>query len=361
MMAKRIVLTGGGSAGHVVVNLALLPRLKEEGWEVHYIGSEKGIEKTLLADYPEVTYHAIPTGKLRRYLSVESVMTNVRDMGRVLSGIREARRLLKQIAPHIVFSKGGFVSVPVVLAAKMRHIPVISHESDLSPGLANKITAPFVKRILLTFEVTASKVPENKAFYLGPVIRPQLKGGSAREGRIRFGMQSNKPILLILGGSLGAEALNRLVWESLDPLLERFEILHGVGANKGDSSVERVGYHQVDYIKAGMNDALAMADVVVSRAGSNAIFEYLYYHKPMLLIPYVKGSRGDQVENAREFARAGYAEVLDERKATPETFLAAVNGVMNHREELQRRQRSFVFSDSVETILSLLDAHRLLS
>lgn len=361
MMEKRIVLTGGGSAGHVVVNLALLPRLKEEGWEVHYIGSEDGIEKSLLADYPEVHYHAVPTGKLRRYLSLESVVTNVRDMGHVISGIHEARRLLKQIAPHIVFSKGGFVSVPVVMAAKMRHIPVISHESDLSPGLANKMTAPFVKRILLTFEATASQVPAKKAFYLGPVIRPQLKGGSAREGRIRFGIQSNKPILLILGGSLGAEALNKLVWESLDPLLERFEILHGVGANKGDSAIERPGYHQVDYIKAGMNDALAMADIVVSRAGSNAIFEYLYYHKPMLLIPYWKGSRGDQVENAREFERAGYAKVLDEREATPQEFLTAVNELMNHRDEIQRRQRSFVFSDGVETILSLLEAHRLLS
>lgn len=361
MMAKRIVLTGGGSAGHVVVNLALLPRLKEEGWEVHYIGSENGIEKSLLADYPDVRYHAIPTGKFRRHLSAENVAANVLDVGHVFSGVQEARHLLKSIAPHIVFSKGGFVSVPVVLAAAMRHIPVISHESDLTPGLANKMTAPFVKRILLTFESTASQVPAKKAFYLGPVIRPQIQGGSVREGRIRFGMQSNKPILLVLGGSLGAEALNKLVWENLDSLLERFEILHGVGANKGDSAIQRPGYHQVDYIKAGMNDALAMADIVVSRAGSNAIFEYLYYHKPMLLIPYWKGSRGDQVENAREFERAGYAKVLDEREASAEEFLSAVNTIMNQRDVMQRRQRSFVFSDGVETILSLLEAHRLLS
>lgn len=358
-MTKRIVLTGGGTAGHVVVNLALLPRLEEEGWEIHYIGSETGIEKSLLADYPQVTYHGIPTGKLRRDLSIKSITTNVRDMGHVISGVHEARKLMKDIKPHIVFSKGGFVSVPVVLAAHSYHVPIISHESDLSPGLANKITAPFVKRILVTFESTAAQVPAKKAFYLGPVIRPQLKGGSVREGRIRFGMQSNKPILLVLGGSLGAEAINRLVWENLDELLKRFEILHGVGANKGDSSMERPDYHQIDYIKAGMNDALAMADVVVSRAGSNAIFEFLYYHKPMLLIPYWKGSRGDQVENAREFARAGYAKVLDERKATPAQFLQAVTDLMNHREAIQQRQRKFEFRDGVETILSLLEAHRL--
>ncbi|MDD7593757.1 MAG: undecaprenyldiphospho-muramoylpentapeptide beta-N-acetylglucosaminyltransferase [Peptoniphilaceae bacterium] len=358
-MNKRIVLTGGGSAGHVVVNLALIPALEEEGWDIAYIGSETGIERDLLSDFPRVRYHAIPTGKFRRARTWENIRRNLGDVGHVLSGVAEARRVLQRERPQVVFSKGGFVSVPVVLAARRLGIPVITHESDRTPGLANKIIIPFVKRILLTFERTADFVPRDKAYYLGPIIRQQMQGGSAREGLIRFGLDGKKPVLLVVGGSLGAAKLNRLVWQNLDPLLKQFDIVHSVGAGKGDSQMERPGYVQVDYIRAGMNDALAMADVVVSRAGSNAIFEFLYYQKPMLLIPYKVGSRGDQVENAEEFERAGYAKVLDETSVTSDQFLAAVRDLLENGERYREAMRHFTFRDGVQDILEILEIYRL--
>ncbi len=358
-MSGRIVLTGGGSAGHVVVNLALIPALREAGWEISYIGSERGIERQLIADQEGVAYYSIPTGKFRRERSMESLKANVRDVGNVLSGVREAKRLMRRLHPDIVFSKGGFVSVPVVLAAKQLHVPVIGHESDLTPGLANKIVAPFVRHILITFKATAKYLPREKAYYLGPLIRAQIQGGNRNEGLIRFGLEGKKPVLLVLGGSLGAEAINHMVWDNLDKLLETFDIVHGVGAKKGDSSIERPGYRQVDYIQSGMNDALKMADLIVSRAGSNAIFEFLYYRKPMLLIPYVKGSRGDQVENAAQFEKAGYAHVLDERTATGSDFLQAITKLYADREAIVAAQNHFEFHDGVKTIMQLIEQDRL--
>lgn len=355
---KRIVLTGGGSAGHVVVNLALIPALEADGWDIAYIGSETGIERDLLTDFPKVRYYPIPTGKFRRARTWENMRRNVKDVGHVLSGVAEARRVLQRERPHIVFSKGGFVSVPVALAARHLKIPVITHESDRTPGLANKMLMPFAQRVLLTFERTADFVPKDKAYYLGPIIRPQMQDGSAREGLMRFGLKGEKPVLLVVGGSLGAARLNRLVWENLDALLQSFEIVHSVGAGKGDSQMEREGYVQVDYIRAGMNDAIAMADVVVSRAGSNAIFEFLYYQKPMLLIPYQVGSRGDQVENAQEFERAGYAKVLDETSVTGDQFLAAVRDLRDHGDRYREAMRHFTFRDGISDILSLLNTYR---
>lgn len=357
-MTKRIILTGGGSAGHVVVNLALIPALREAGWEIQYIGSETGIERELLADYPEIPYWPIKTGKFRRAKTTDNMLKNVKDVGNVFSGFSEARRILRRERPDIIFSKGGFVSVPVVLAARTMHIPVVSHESDLTPGLANRLTTPFVKRILLTFESTAAALPQDKAFYLGPIIRQQIKNGSVREGLVRFGLSGKKPVLLVLGGSLGANKLNRLVWENLDSLLETFDIVHGVGAKKGDSALERPGYVQVDYIKSGMNDALAMADVIVSRAGSNSIFEFLYYRKPMLLIPYEIGSRGDQVENAAEFARSGFAKTLSESNLSGATFVSAVGKLHDESEHYRERMRHFEFKDGVSEILRLLELYR---
>lgn len=356
---RHIVLTGGGSTGHVAVNLALIPRLQEAGWTIDYIGSKEGIERKLIADFPQVTYHAISTGKLRRYLSKE----NVADVFRVMAGINQSRRLLKKLKPDVIFSKGGFVSVPVVYGGAMNHIPSITHESDLTPGLANKLCYRFVKKIMLTFEESMKYVPEGKGFYLGPVIREQIKDGSAERGRARYGFDGKKPVLVVLGGSLGAGAVNECIWENLDALLERFDILHGAGAGKG-KNISRPGYVQVDYIKEGMNDALAMADLIVSRAGSNAIYEFLYYRKPMLLIPLpTTQSRGDQILNANRFHERGFADVLLEESMSPETFLQAVDGVMAKRDEMIAAQKTFRFNDAVGILVAeltkLADAKKL--
>lgn len=349
---KKIILTGGGTTGHVSVNLALIPRLLGRGWTIHYIGSENGIERDLIADFPEVTYHPIATGKLRRYLSKENFL----DIGRVSKGVRQARKLIREIKPNVVFSKGGYVSVPVVMGAYFNKVPAISHESDLTPGLANKLSMPFVKKVMVTFEDTMKYIKKNKAFYLGPVIREQIKHGDPARARLDYGFTGKKPIMLVMGGSLGAQALNRAVWENLDSLLEHYDILHGVGKGKGDPSMDRPGYVQEEYIRAGMNDALAMADIIVSRAGSNAIFEFLYYQKPMLLVPLgTNQSRGDQILNAENFEKRGYAKILYEEDVTPQSFAAAIHSIEDNKAQIKAAQETFHFQDAVGTIIEELE------
>lgn len=356
-MKKQIVLTGGGTAGHVAVNLALIPPLLRDGWSIDYIGSQGGIEEELIRDFPEVTYHAIPTGKFRRAKTLDNFFANFRDLFRIWSGYWKSRRLIKKIRPQIIFSKGGYVSVPVVYAGASLRVPVLSHESDLTPGLANKLTLSRSKKILITFKETARYLPKEKVYYLGPIIRGQIKGGSKERGLSHFSFDGKKPVLLVLGGSSGAARINEAVWENLDVLLETFDIVHGVGQGKGRPDLAQPGYVQVDYIKEEMKDALAMADLILSRAGSNAIFEFLYYQKPMVLIPYRLGSRGDQVVNAKNFADAGYANTLNELTLTREDFLEAVSKTWQDREEIVQREKAVEFQDGVQVILNLIDRY----
>lgn len=358
-MSKRIVLTGGGSAGHVVLNLALIPSLLEAGWEIAYLGSEKGIERQMLADFPQVGYQAISTGKLRRKLVWANIKANCADVGHVLQGMGQARRFLKEFDPQIVFSKGGFVSVPVVTAAHRLGIPILSHESDLTPGLANRITAPMVKKILTTFQETKNYIKQpRKAYYLGPVLRDSIRHGDRDQGLRRFGFSGERPVLLVLGGSLGAQGLNQLVWDQLDPFLESFDLLHMVGQGKGEEQSDSPHYRQVDFLKEEMGDALAMADFILSRAGSNAIFEFLYYRKPMLLVPYVRGSRGDQLENASLFEKKGYAQVFDAETEAAEDFYPAFQKAYAASKEMVQAQESFQFPDGLAEILRLLERYR---
>ncbi len=348
----RIVLTGGGTTGHVAVNLALIPQLLERGWKIHYIGSKSGIERSLIADFPEVTYHAISTGKLRRYLSRE----NIADAFRVLGGTFQAQHLLAKIRPRVIFSKGGYVSVPVVYGGALHRIPSITHESDLTPGLANRLCYRWVKEVLLTFRKSEEYVPREKSFYLGPVIREQIKGGSRERGLQSFGFSGKKPILVVLGGSLGAAGLNECIWQNFEMLTEHFDILHGCGEGKKKEEYQKEGYVAVEYFKDNMKDVLAMADIIVSRAGSNAIFEFLYYRKPMLLVPLPTAqSRGDQLLNAAEFEKQGFAKVLQEEDATPEHFRQAVLSLYHQREAMIEKQKQFAFPDAVSTIIQELE------
>ncbi len=358
-MKKVIVLTGGGTAGHVSVNLGLIPRLKEADWDIHYIGSEGGIEKDLISDFPYVTYHAIPTGKLRRYPSFSNIRANLKDVGRVIKGASQAKKILREIGCQIVFSKGGFVSAPVAYGAGRLGIPVISHESDITPGLANKMVLPFTDTILTTFRETLTYLPKNKGLYLGPIIRDQIKGGSREAGLEFFGFTGHKPLLLVLGGSSGAQKINEAIWENLDLLLEKYDILHGTGKGKIRKDIDKVGYKQLEYIKDRMKDALAMADVIVSRSGSNAIFEFLYYAKPMLLIPYAKGSRGDQILNAESLVKEGYAQSIGEDELGGDRPVKAVNDLYLNREKYIEREKQFEFKDGLSEILKLLEEKRL--
>lgn len=306
-----ILLTGGGTAGHVSVNEALIPVFSEKGYDIHYIGSYEGIEKELISEgHPEVTYHAIQSGKLRRYFS----MKNFSDPFRIGAGVVQALSIIRKVKPEIIFSKGGFVSVPVVLAAKMARIPVVIHESDVTPGLANKLALPFSKHIFTVFEKTLDYVPAGKATCTGAVIRPELFHGIREEGLRYAQLSGEKPVLLITGGSQGSAIMNEAVRKELPGILQKFDVIHLCGRGNIDEEWESTpGYTQFEYVTEGLPHLLAAADFAVSRAGSNAIFELLALQKPMLLIPLSAAkSRGDQILNASLFEASGIALVLNE-------------------------------------------------
>ena len=349
---KRIILTGGGTAGHVTPNIALLPRLKELGYDIQYIGSYTGIEKELIEPFG-IPYHGISSGKLRRYFSVQ----NFTDPFRVLKGFREAHKLIRQLKPDVIFSKGGFVSVPVVLAGKRCKVPVIIHESDMTPGLANKIAIPSAAKVCCNFPETLKSLPEGKAVLTGSPIRQELLSGNKIAAMDMCHFTSDKPVILVIGGSLGAVAVNNAVREALPELLKDFQIIHLCGKGKMDESLKDVeGYCQFEYIKNELRNLFALADIVISRAGANAICELLALHKPNLLIPLsANASRGDQILNARSFERQGFSMVLEEEQLTKETLLAAVKNLYENRTTFINSMKNSGQQDSIGTIIKLIE------
>ena len=349
---KRIVLTGGGTAGHVTPNMALIPFLQEKGYEIAYIGSKDGIEKKLISEMG-IPYYEISTGKLRRYLSVK----NLSDPFKALKGVKEARNILKELQPDVLFSKGGFVAVPVVLAAHRLKIPAVIHESDMTPGLANKLCIPRAEKVCCNFPETLKYLPEEKAVLTGTPIRPELLSGDPAKARTFCGFTSGKPVLLVIGGSLGSVVLNDAIRNNLDALLERFQIIHLCGKGKLDCEFNnRKGYAQYEFIKDELPDMFALADIVVSRAGANAICELAALAKPNLLIPLsAKASRGDQILNAESFRKQGFSEVLEEEALNPESFLNAVDALYENRHKYTDAMKSAKTGDSIATILELIE------
>ena len=349
-MEKKIILTGGGSAGHVTPNLALLPQLLAEGIEVHYIGTADGIERTILSERKDVTYHIISSGKLRRYFSWK----NFTDPFRVMRGLFQARRVMREVKPAAVFSKGGFVYVPVVIAAHGKHIPVVTHESDYTPGLANKINAKFADKICVTFEDTLAHVGA-KGVHTGTPIRPELYQGDKERGLAFLGFNDKKPVLLIMGGSLGASVVNDAVRAALPKLLISYDIVHLCGKGKVEERLNQPGYRQFEYVNEELPDVLAATDVVVSRAGANAVFEFLALSKPALLIPLPRSaSRGDQILNAGYFARKGFAMVLEQESLTPETLLDAVNDLYDRRLSFIATMSAEPLADGTDEVLAVI-------
>lgn len=351
MHNKSIVFTGGGSMGHVSVNLAIIPRFIEDGWKVYYIGSKKGIEKQLVSKLDKVQYLTISTGKLRRYID----MKNVTDPFRVLSGIFQSYSIIRRIKPNVIFSKGGFVSPPVVLGGWLNNVPVVLHESDLTPGLANKISMPFVKKICTTFDATRKFVSKEKVHYIGPITRDSLKKGISERGRDFLGFTGDKPVLLIMGGSLGAKHLNAVIRTNLKNLLSGFQIIHICGKGNIEKSIKIAGYKQIEYVEEELADIIALSDLVVSRAGSNAIFEFLYFRKPMVLIPLSRASsRGDQILNAQEFKRKGYCEVVEDEDMDKNTFLDTVYKVFKDKNKYITEMNKTKMRDNTKELYSVI-------
>lgn len=349
---KTIVFTGGGTAGHVTPNIAMFPSLKDLGYQIHYIGSYDGIEKKLLADYPDIPYYGIATGKLRRYFDVK----NFTDPFRVIKGFAEAKKYLKQIQPDVVFSKGGFVSVPVVRAAAALKIPCIIHESDMTPGLANKLCIPVAKKVCCNFPETLKNLPEDKAVLTGSPIREELTKGSRRTGLALCKFSVSKPVIMVIGGSLGAAAINKAVRQALPKLLKDFQIVHICGKDKIDNLLLNTeGYVQFEYVKDELKDLFAMSDLVISRAGANAICELLALRKPNLLIPLpATSSRGDQILNAKSFESQGFSMVVDEDTLTENLLVEKVQELYFTRQSYISTMANSNQRDSIKTILSLI-------
>lgn len=354
---KRIVLTGGGTAGHVTPNIALLPRLKELGYDIHYVGSYTGIEKELIEQF-QIPYHGISSGKLRRYFSLE----NFSDPFRVLKGFQEASRLMKKLKPDVIFSKGGFVSVPVVMAGKRHHVPTIIHESDMTPGLANRLSIPSATKVCCNFPETLEHLPKDKAVLTGSPIRQELLSGNKIAALKFCGLTPDKPVIMIIGGSLGSVAVNNAVRSILPELLKDFQVIHLCGKDKTDESLNSLeGYVQFEYVQHELKDLFALTDIVISRAGANAICELLALRKPNLLIPLsANASRGDQILNARSFERQGFSMVLEEEELNKEVLLDAIRRLYAERDVYIDAMQQSPQQDSIHTIIHLIEeaAHK---
>lgn len=347
-MNKKILFTGGGTAGHVMINIVLIPKFMEKGWGVEYIGSQNGIEKLLVQN---VKYNIVSTGKLRRYWDLE----NFKDPFKIIKGCIQSYKLMKRIKPDVIFSAGGFVSVPVVIGAWMNKVPVIIREPDSTLGLANKIALPFTTKLCTTFPQTGENVSNEKKVYVGPVVREEIERGNVLRGRSYCKFKQDKPVLLIMGGSQGTQWINDMVRKSLETLLLNFNIVHMCGKGKVDSSVGMEGYMQFEYIGEELPHILNMASVVVSRAGSTAISELLFLKKPMLLIPLTNSSsRGDQVLNAEYFSRQGYAEVILQDRVSTNTFIHAVNKLYTNKERYIQNMNGYKKTNN-EGIHQLID------
>lgn len=347
---SKIAFTGGGTVGHVSVNLSLIPTALEKGHQVFYIGSKNGIEREMIeSQISNIKYYPISSGKLRRYLSFE----NAKDVFKVLKGILDARRVLKKEKPDLLFSKGGFVSVPVVIAARSLNIPTIIHESDLTPGLANKISLKFSKKIYTTFEDTLKYLPKDKADFVGATIREDLKEGNQQKGYEITGFDSDKKVLLVMGGSLGSKKLNDIIRDNLEALLHDYQIIHLTGHGLVDESYKQKGYTQYEFVKEELTHLLSITDTVVSRAGSNAIYEFLTLRIPMLLIPLgLDQSRGDQIDNAKYFESKGYGKMIPEDQLTQFKLLEQLKQIESHRNDIIHQMESYKESYTKEDLFN---------
>ncbi len=349
---KRIVLTGGGTAGHVTPHLALIPHLRKAGYDIHYIGTEAGMERDMISRLEGITYHAVKGGKLRRYFSWK----NFTDPFRVLWGALQSACLMGKLKPDVCFSKGGFVSVPVVFGAWLYQVPVVCHESDFTPGLANRICTVFAKRVAATFPECAKAIGE-KGVLTGTPLRPELFSGSRAKGLAMAGFDGNKPVLLMMGGSSGAQSVNSVLREILPRLLPQMDVMHICGkGNLKTELLETKGYWQREFLSDELPDAFAAADLILSRAGSNALCEFQALKKPMLLIPYPRtASRGDQILNAQSYERRGLCHVLLQEDMTADSLLNALQHLYECREKLRIALEKAPAADGTMAVLELIE------
>lgn len=353
---KTIILTGGGTAGHVMPNIALLPHLKEQNFNVHYIGQKNSIEEKLILQ-TGIPFHHVSSGKLRRYFSLK----NFSDPFKVLYGTAQSVAIINKVKPQIIFSKGGFVSLPVTLGAKIKNVPVVLHESDFTPGLANKIAMRFCKKVCVSFDETLKYIEDGKGIYTGSPIRDELLKGDTLKAKTFLGSYFKRdfPTVLVMGGSLGSVFINETLRASLSVLLKNYNIVHICGKNNIDNSLlNKEGYMQFEYINEQLKDIFALADLVVSRAGANSIFELASLCKPNLLIPLPKASsRGDQILNAKNYEKKGFSKVLFQEDMTKETLIGNINDVYENRQTYINNMKKENLKSGTDNVMKVITSN----
>lgn len=351
MSKYKIIMTGGGTAGHVTPNLALIPKLKENGFEIKYIGSVDGIEKEIITQN-NIPFFGISCGKLRRYFD----MKNFTDPFKIIKGIVQATQILSKEKPDVIFSKGGFVAVPVVIAASIKKIPVVAHESDMTPGLANKLSAPFCNKLCVTFRESLNFINGNKGVLTGSPIREEIFHGDKTKGRKICRFTDDKEVLFIMGGSLGSRTINEEIRKNLEQLLKSFNIIHICGKGNIDKKIiNKEGYKQFEYVNEELPDFMNTADYIISRAGANSIFEFLALKKPTLLIPLSKkASRGDQILNSKSFEKEGYSLMLEEEEIKEDILYNKILELKGKKTELISNMERSQAKNGVEAIIDVL-------
>lgn len=346
---KKVLFTGGGTAGHVSVNIALIPEFAKNGYKISYIGSKQGIEKEMVNKIDNIKYYPISSGKLRRYFDFK----NFTDPFRVIKGIFDSIKIIRKERPNFVFSKGGFVSVPVCIAAKILKVPTILHESDLSPGLANKINIKFCNHIFTTFEETLNYLPHDKSSLIGAIVRDDIYSGNKQKGYELCQFNNNKPVILIMGGSLGSKIINEFIWNNLEELLREFQIVHIVGKGFYNNEIEKKGYKQFEFVNKELFDIFSITDFTISRAGANSIYEFLALNIPSILIPLgTNQSRGDQLENAQFFLRKGFSKVVNEEDLSgfdSAQILSFYNNLQHYKDNIINYKQEKNIINNVET------------
>jgi len=347
----KIIMTGGGTAGHVTPNLALIPKLKEKGFEIKYIGSFDGIEKEIITQN-NIPFFGISCGKLRRYFDVK----NFTDPFKIIKGVAQSIKILSKEKPDVIFSKGGFVAVPVVIAASIKKIPVVAHESDMTPGLANKLSAPFCNKLCVTFRESLNFINVNKGVLTGSPIREEIFHGDKVKGRKICGFTNNKEVLFIMGGSLGSKIINEEIRKNMEQLLKEFNIIHICGKGNIDKKLINFDrYKQFEYVNEELPDFMETADYIISRAGANSIFEFLALKKPTLLIPLSKKvSRGDQILNSKSFEKEGYSLMIEEEELKDDILYKKILELKARKTELINNMEKSKAKNGVEAIIGVL-------
>lgn len=351
---KTICFTGGGSSGHVTPNLAIIQELQKENINVFYIGSYAGIEKELVTK-ENIKYYPISSGKLRRYFSWQNFI----DPYKITIGIIQAFFKLRKLKPAVVFSKGGFVSFPVALAAKFNKIPVVAHESDMVSGLANKLVFPLAEKICVTFDATKNNIgAKAKVCVTGSPIRSGFFLGDKQKALQQFQLDPNKKTILVTGGGLGSAIINQVIIESLPELLKNFNVIHLTGKGKINSGITEKNYIQREYMHEELFDVMALADLVISRAGSNTLYELILLKKKHILIPLSKkASRGDQIDNAKFFEEKKLSYVIQEEVLNSQDLIKMINTVFISAPEYEQRLSEFNCPNGTESITAILKSY----